>query len=35
MAGGLAQVVEHLPGKHEALSLNPVTPKKKKKKSRI
>jgi hypothetical protein len=30
-AGGMAQVVEHLPSKYEALSSNPNTKKKKKK----
>jgi hypothetical protein len=30
MAGGVAQVVECLPNKHEALSSNPSTEKKKK-----
>jgi hypothetical protein len=30
-AGGVAQMVEHLPSKHEALSLNSSTAKKKKK----
>jgi hypothetical protein len=30
-ACGVAQVVEHLPGKCEALSSNPLSPKKKKK----
>jgi hypothetical protein len=30
--GGVAQVVEHLPSKCEALSLNPCTEKKKRKK---
>jgi hypothetical protein len=29
--GGVAQVVEHLPSKHEVLSSNPSTAKKKKK----
>jgi hypothetical protein len=32
-AGGVAQVVERLPSKHKALSSNPSTAKKKKKKS--
>jgi hypothetical protein len=31
-AGGVAQVVQHLPSKYEALNLNPSTAKKKKKK---
>jgi hypothetical protein len=30
-AGGVAQVVQHLPSKYEALNLNPSTAKKKKK----
>jgi hypothetical protein len=30
-AGGMAQVVEHLPSKHKTLSSNPITPQKKKK----
>jgi hypothetical protein len=30
-AGGVCQIVEHLPGKHKALSSNPSTAKKKKK----
>jgi hypothetical protein len=28
-AGGMAQAIEHLPGKHKVLSLNPSTDKKK------
>jgi hypothetical protein len=34
-AGGVAQVIEHLPGKHEALSSNPSTTKKTKIKEAI
>jgi hypothetical protein len=30
MAGGMTQILEHLPSKHKALSLNPSTTKKKK-----
>jgi hypothetical protein len=32
--GGVAQVVEHLPSKHEVLSSNPSTAKKKKKETK-
>jgi hypothetical protein len=32
--GGMAQVVKHLPSKHEALSSNPNTAKKKKRKEK-
>jgi hypothetical protein len=34
VAGGEAQVVQHLPSKHEALSSNPSFDKKKKKKKK-
>jgi hypothetical protein len=33
MTGGVAQVLEHLPSKHEALSSKPSAKKKKKKKN--